>query len=106
MNPPSVDDWNSLRTGILKLPSGVEVQNDGARELVATCHWLTLVSFVEQIDPKSLALAPELLTRVLDERTALEEYDPLASYWAALKSLSIDESATVERGDTADATSD
>jgi hypothetical protein len=106
MNPRSVEDWNAVRTDLLAPTQRSKTQHDGVPSLIASCHWLTLVCFIEHIDPESLALAPELLTRVRDERMALRECDPLVCYWAVLDRLSMDDRVTVDSGGVADAASE
>jgi len=80
---PSERDWEERRsrqqrTSEPKAPSVA---------LLADISWLSMVCFVEDVDPCTLGLSAELLERVRADLLVLSERDTLETYWRCLELL-------------------
>ena len=74
--------WNDTRRERVMDPDTQNAQE--LRNLVKRAHWLSVVCFMEQVNPESLCLAPSLLETVEDELQQFSEFESLAVYASAL----------------------
>lgn len=74
--------WNDTRGERVMDPDTRSAQELG--KLVRRAHWLSVVCFMEQVDPESLCLAPSLLETIEDELQQFSEFESLAVYASAL----------------------
>jgi hypothetical protein len=88
---PSAEQWNAGRAldlAIVKDKLGERRETYSAvLNTVKKMQWLSVVCFLEQVNPQGLALIPGLNERVLSELSQLQSYDPLEAYAACLESL-------------------
>lgn len=54
------------------------------RNLITRSHWLSVVCFMEQVEPDSLCLEPSLLETVEEELQQFSAFESLAVYATAL----------------------
>jgi hypothetical protein len=91
---PSAEEWDAARA----IDFGIVAQARHEREdptsditkAVRQMHWLSLVCFVEQVNPADLLLAPDVNGRVAIEVAQLRGYDPLEAYAVSLEILCVD----------------
>jgi len=93
-NAPSVDEWDAARVvefGIVS-SSGAKSSADQNSLAIAVSemHWLSLVCFIEQLDPTDLLLRQDLAPRVAVELAQLRAFNSLAAYAVCLERLCID----------------
>jgi hypothetical protein len=103
VHPSTPDCWDSKRAGQLHARQSAQASELSLLEQIKRQHRLSLVCFLEQIDPAILSLAPELLTRVQSELEFLGQLEPLTAYAVVLERLSSDMDASSSRLETADA---
>ena len=82
------DDWDSTRKDKISKEYRVSSSRDDVKSLVDAQHWLSVVCFMEGVDPKLLLLSPELAGRVDQELQLLKALDPLDVYASALQRFS------------------
>lgn len=94
---PSADEWDASRAIDFGIVAGAHDEREHAvsnvTKAVRQMHWLSLVCFVEQVNPADLLLVPEVHGRVAIEVAQLRGYDPLEAYAASLEVLCVDERA-------------
>lgn len=88
---PSADQWDAERAldlGIIKGKHGEqnEASNAGLAA-IKKMHWISIVCFLELVNPRDLALISGLHERVADELSQLQSWDPLEVYAAGLESF-------------------
>jgi len=84
----SVAEWDSSRRSCTTQTSALETNEARARKTVLAQHWLTLVCYVEAIDPKELRLEPVREKQVELGLAQLALFDPLDIYALALERIS------------------
>jgi len=80
---PTARDWEERRAR-QRVPSPPK---DAPIEPLADISWLSMVCFVEAIDPHTLALSEELTREVRQDLETLEGHDTLEMYWSCLDRL-------------------
>ncbi len=80
---PSAEDWEAARALRYKTAAPAEALVD----FMADLSWLSMVCFVEAIDPGTVGLSEELLARVQRDLKRIEERDTLEMYWSCLERL-------------------
>jgi hypothetical protein len=88
---PSADEWDAARAidfGIIggSVDSAEDI-SDAVTRAVQEMHWLSIICFLEQVNPSDLVLLPDVAGRVSIELTQLRGYDPLEAYAAGLEVL-------------------
>lgn len=82
-HPPTAVDWDERRARHQARPKPPEARVDSLAEI----SWLSMVCFVEAIDPSTLGLSEELAIKVRDDLETLEGHDTLEMYWSCLDRL-------------------
>lgn len=84
-----VEEWNAARERSVPKPSINSQNGNATHPVVATVNWLSLVCFVEDIDPETLGLEPSKAKQLAQEVATLRDNeDRLAVYAAAVEHLS------------------
>lgn len=88
----SADEWDAARTLELGIAPGGQQErlqpHEALTHTVQQMHWVSLVCFLEQLDPAVLLLAPDLGGRVTIELAQLRGHDPLEAYAVSVAVLS------------------
>lgn len=86
--PPGIEEWNAYREQKVVAAPPQKSERERCQEAISSQHWVTLVCFVEKIDPASLCLESRFEQRVQSELAVLAGFDPLQAYVTALEYLS------------------
>jgi hypothetical protein len=86
--PPSIEEWDASRVKDLGIAGADEHEQEPVVEAVNGAHWLSVICYVEQIQPESLALEPALLAQIKLELRHFDQLDPLKVYAASIERLS------------------
>jgi hypothetical protein len=88
---PSADQWDAERAldlGIIKGKHGEQNEpNKAVLAAIKKMHWISIVCFLERVNPLDLALISGLHERVLGELSKLQSCEPLEVYAAGLESF-------------------
>lgn len=80
---PTAADWDERR----ERRQGASERHVGPVDLLADISWLSMVCFVEAIDPGTLGLSEHLAAKVRSDLEALQGHDTLEMYWSCLDRL-------------------
>jgi len=80
---PTSADWEERR----ERRQGPSERKEAQVDLLAEISWLSMVCFVEAIDPNTLGLSEEFATKVRSDLETLQGHDTLEMYWSCLDRL-------------------
>lgn len=80
---PTERDWDERRSRQHRTAES----NAAPVELLADISWLSMVCFVEAIEPDTLGLSDDLTLKVRRDLATLQGHDTLEMYWSCLDRL-------------------